>query len=651
MRGRRPHCRYGTLTLLGCLLAIAIPPEASAETCNITSVPPGPVKLGAFAELSANCTGAPVAIQWDSSLADCSPSYGPVTVCNFPAQATAHVSVQASYAGCVGPAFDTYDMVVNAAAPPTCLVTAAPPGPLQPGAWAGLTAQCSGSPAFITWSSCLGNCSPGYGAATECSFPSAGTAVVTASAAYGDGFGGSFYVNADRAVQVTPTAAPSCYITANPKGPLLPGAWAEFAANCSGAPAAISWNSCFANCAPLSGPETVCSFPAEADATITVAASYPDRVLQAFDAYTMPIRNSATPTCLVTANPSGPVQPGAFADFTAHCSGNPVSVQWFGSMSGLGGCMPAFGTSTSCYFPFEGTSVILARTTYEPYPGNFWYDHSTYAMAVTPTAPPNCNIVTVPQGPLKPGAWADVYARCTGNPASYQWASSLASCTPSTGAETVCHFAGPGIASLDVNASYASGVGGCFTVTDHLPVVLSSSAADTCSITASPASPVRAGDSSRLSANCTGSPLAIQWSGSWGAASCGPPSGATMDCVFPAVGGSTFVVQTSYAGSASAADSFVMRVNPPLSACTYGIAPYDLSGLAIGGGRYFVNVYAAEGCPVTATLFQPWVQVVGIAPGTSSTTVSLDVHANPGPPRATSIVLAGRLFLITQLGQ
>ena len=124
-----------------------------------------------------------------------------------------------------------------------------------------------------------------------------------------------------------------------------------------------------------------------------------------------------------------------------------------------------------------------------------------------------------------------------------------------------------------------------------------------------------------------------------------------MDCVFPAVGGSTFVVQTSYAGSASAADSFVMRVNPPLSACTYGIAPYDLSGLAIGRGRYFENVYAAEGCPVTATLFQPWVQVVGIAPGTSSTTVSLDVHANPGLPRATSIVLAGRLFLITQLGQ
>jgi hypothetical protein len=473
LKTRRPRCRYGALSLLGCLLAIAIPREAWAQTCDITAVPPGPVKPGALAEFSSGCTGAPTSIEWSSCLANCAPSAGPVTVCNF---------------------------------------------------------------------------------------PSSGTSVITANAAYSDGFGGSFYASDSYPMQVSSAAAPSCYIT---------------------------------------------------------------------------------------ASPGGPVQPGAWADFAAHCTGNPSFISWSGSFSGFATCEPIIGPSTSCNFPNLGTTVILAKANYG---GNFagCFATDTYAMAVTPSAAPNCNIGMSPQGPLQPGAWADVFARCSGIPDSIQWASSLANCAPLTGAQTVCNFPAPGVASLDVSATYAGSFGN-FVTGDHLPVLVSTSARQTCSISANPASPVRVGDTSRLAANCTGAPLVIAWSSCF--ANCGAATGPAIDCVFPTVGNSPFFVQAEYAGCIATADTFLMHVNVPLSACTYSVAPSDLANIGIAGGRHTVIVGTPEGCPVTATLFQPWIRIASIVPGTSTATVTIDVDFNNGPSRATSIVLAGRLFLITQLGQ
>lgn len=218
-----------------------------------------------------------------------------------------------------------------------------------------------------------------------------------------------------------------------------------------------------------------------------------------------------------------------------------------------------------------------------------------------------------------------------------------------TGGQTVCTFPSPGVASLDVTATYSSTFGGNFAIGDHLPVVVSNGARPTCYISASPASPVRAGDSSRLSANCTDTPLAISWSSCF--ATCGASTGPSIDCVFPTVGNAPFYVQAAYAGCVGAADTFLMHVNVPLSACTYSVAPSDLPNIGTGGGRYAVTVGTPEGCPVSATPFQTWIRVASIVFGTSTATVTLDVDANNGPPRATSIVLAGRLFLITQLGQ
>src|SRR5205823_1983448 len=160
--------------------------------------PPSPVQPGAWADLSAGCTGGPSLIQWSSSLASCSPLIGPNTVCNFPTEGTAIVSVSASYGrsfgGCF--AFGTYPMAVS-----------------------------------------------------------------TVAASYGGSFGGSFGAFDSYPIAVTNAAAPSCYIKATPPGPVQPGAWADVSAGCSDSPTLIQWSSSLASCSPLIGPNTVCNFP------------------------------------------------------------------------------------------------------------------------------------------------------------------------------------------------------------------------------------------------------------------------------------------------------------------------------------------------------------------------------------------------------
>jgi hypothetical protein len=84
--------------------------------------------------------------------------------------------------------------------------------------------------------------------------------------------------------------------------------------------------------------------------------------------------------------------------------------------------------------------------------------------------------------------------------------------------------------------------------------------------------------------------------------------------------------------------------------CTYALSPLDLSNTAAAGASPDITVTVPAGCPVTVTSFQPWVTLSGIAPNGGTTTVSLQISPNAGAARATSIVVADRLFLITQLG-
>ena len=87
-----------------------------------------------------------------------------------------------------------------------------------------------------------------------------------------------------------------------------------------------------------------------------------------------------------------------------------------------------------------------------------------------------------------------------------------------------------------------------------------------------------------------------------------------------------------------------------LSACTYALAPTDLSNRPAAGGVSNIIVTTPAGCPVPAISYQPWVIVNSVTPNGGTTTVSLQIGNNVGAARATSVVVADRLFLITQLG-
>ena len=107
------------------------------------------------------------------------------------------------------------------------------------------------------------------------------------------------------------------------------------------------------------------------------------------------------------------------------------------------------------------------------------------------------------------------------------------------------------------------------------------------------------------------------------------------------------VVVTAQNGTTKTYTVNVDYALPPL--CTYAVSPLDLSNQPKTGGpaQYIVTVPAS--CPVTVTIFQPWVTVNSITPNGGTTTVSLQIAPNPGPARATSFITAGRLYLITQL--
>jgi len=84
------------------------------------------------------------------------------------------------------------------------------------------------------------------------------------------------------------------------------------------------------------------------------------------------------------------------------------------------------------------------------------------------------------------------------------------------------------------------------------------------------------------------------------------------------------------------------------ASCTYALSPLDLSNRAAAGGSADVIVTTPANCPVGAVSYQPWVVVTGITPNGGTTTVTLQIGANAGAARATSIQVADRLFLITQ---
>ena len=116
----------------------------------------------------------------------------------------------------------------------------------------------------------------------------------------------------------------------------------------------------------------------------------------------------------------------------------------------------------------------------------------------------------------------------------------------------------------------------------------------------------------------------------------------------PGVSFVTEITTTASGNDIPMSDAYFDIVVIPITSCTYGVTPGDLSNILASGGVANVTVTTPSGCPVAANSFQPWVSVNGITENGGTRTVQLQIGANAGAARATSIVVADRLFLITQ---
>jgi uncharacterized repeat protein (TIGR01451 family) len=149
---------------------------------------------------------------------------------------------------------------------------------------------------------------------------------------------------------------------------------------------------------------------------------------------------------------------------------------------------------------------------------------------------------------------------------------------------------------------------------------------------------------------CIGGLTAVAGSGSLTLSAATVPAGVTctVTVVVTSAIGNSFVNSTGSVTTPMQLNSSGAMAT--LSTCTYALAPTDLSNRPAAGGVSNIIVTTPAGCPVPAISYQPWVSVNSVTPNGGTTTVSLQIGNNIGAARATSIVVADRLFLITQLG-
>lgn len=127
-----------------------------------------------------------------------------------------------------------------------------------------------------------------------------------------------------------------------------------------------------------------------------------------------------------------------------------------------------------------------------------------------------------------------------------------------------------------------------------------------------------------------------------------PETGVVAGTPAPGTEGSTTVaIEAANGRYPDLWQTLTIVVRP--ASCTYALVPTDMPGVPAAGGMRSIAVTAPDGCPVAAASHQSWVTVDAITPNGGTTIVALQVSPNVGPARATAIVAAGRLFLITQV--
>ena len=362
MRKRRgTRCSYGSLTLLECLLAIAVPEIAAAQSCPISANPGSPVTVGSASILTATCGvgvgGAPtfVSWSWNPSMTSCSSprqsSFSSQVLCTFHTAGSTTLQVTPYY-GCFVGSTTSYTMAVSAAtAPPTgCTVSAVPSPVPAAGGPVRFVVSCSGGGAptsyayaWVRLPGVVGSPTP-YGNPATLTFPanpfptlsSFRVNVDVANAGGTDRIVGDLPQLGSGPPPLLPPSA--CSVTALPTALPIGGGSVTLTASCSAGdpPSSFAWSAV----PSLSGLGTTNR------QTVTLTRSTTFSVVASNEAgsatpvtVTVPVATVGVPACTVAASSSKP-NLGQPVTLTATCSNSPASYSW------TGGCTPTGPTCT-----------------------------------------------------------------------------------------------------------------------------------------------------------------------------------------------------------------------------------------------------------------------------------------------------------------
>lgn len=256
--------------------------------------------------------------------------------------------------------------------------------------------------------------------------------------------------------------------------------------------------------------------------------------------------------CSLSASSTTPML-GTAMTLTATCTGGPTRYEWLV-------CAPL--TPDVCVPLPECASAREACSPAPSQPGPALYAvraanaTGTSAKATvqviwnTFTAPPvpACSVSAFPTSPVA-GSPLTLSASCTNDPTSFAWTNCAG-----TGATCTVSEATPGPRTYTVTGSNAAGSGNPASVSVNWQP--RPTAAPACTLTASPATPY-AGGAVLLTANCTQSPTAWQWTG------CTQSSGSTCLAARSTAGTVTYAVTAQNALGSSAPASVTVTWQPP----------------------------------------------------------------------------------------
>lgn len=479
--------KVGILLFAFLSLAFGVISGASAQSfapvCTL-SASSTTVTQGNSVFLTTSCTNGPITTETFTA----SPPGGLVVTGVGTATFTPTVSATVTYVGtnAFGSPSAPVSVFITVLPPvPACTISGAPTVPVAPGTATPLTANCTNSPTSFQWYT-LGSTVPFSTSSGVTVTP----AVTTTYQVIAFNAGGS---SAPANVTITVLPVPVCTISGAPTGPVASGTTLTLTANCTNAPTGFQW-SAVGSAAVLSTASTLTVTPAASTsyqliATNATGASSP--VTAAVTVLPPP------PVCTISGAPATPVLAGTAVTLSASCSNAPTSFQWT-----TGGSTAPFSTGSTV------TVTPLVATSYQLVAANAGGASAPVAVAIAIAPPvPVCTISGAPSGPVAAGSAVPLTAICTNAPTSYQWTI--------VGTGTVLSTTSTLALTPALSASYqlvASNAGGSSTPVSVAVAIAAAPSAPVCTISGAPGGAVAAGTALTLSANCSNSPTAFEWS-------------------------------------------------------------------------------------------------------------------------------------------